>query len=83
MDRLQGQVVVGSTFPLDLDTLWLMGMVMHRSGHFILTSTIAQAPVESDNEDDDSDDEPDSESSLSLVIEPSSPCSLAVVPPRR
>lgn len=45
---------------LGLDTLWLMGMMVCRNGHFILTPTIIQAPAEDEDENDKSDDESDS-----------------------
>lgn len=68
--RLQGQEVVGGTSPLSLDTLWLIGMLVHHNGCFILTPTTKQLPERGEDEDDESDDKYGTESFLSSTTMP-------------
>lgn len=67
--------MVGSTSLLDLDTLYLMGMVVHRNSHYIFTPTTEQPPAGGKDEDNESDCESGSESFLPSVIEPVGPSS--------
>lgn len=70
VERLQGQEVVGSTSPLGLDTLRLMGLVIHQGSRWVLTPSPIKLPLEGcEAEDDESDDESGSESSLPPATE--------------
>lgn len=74
--------MVGGTFPLGLDTLQLMGMVIRRGSRWVLTPNSTEQPVEGgEAEDDESDDESDNESSLLLTTKPTSPSDRAEAPP--
>lgn len=73
--------MVGGTSPLGLDTLRLIGIVVHYSRHFILSPITAQPPAEGEDEYDESNDESSSESSLPLATEHASPPTIAPAHP--
>lgn len=63
-----GQEVASGTSLLGLDTLWLMRIVVHHRGCFILTLTTKQSLLRCEDADDESDDKSRSDSYLPSTI---------------